>query len=195
MKFYVSEPQVSDANVPLVTYVQGTGCSSHFAKRNGRVLKGVRALVYDTFVRRARVVMVEKPSVVLFDDQDDRPMQDTCSSQFFYEHTLDRWAEAIAASVRSEYTLPGVNDASTLVLGISEGGMVGVRVSNILPDVTHVASLAGGGPDHMYVAAEYVRRRSLDPEELVYDCWREIQTAGTFFSPGVIRLIGADRVS
>ncbi len=54
--------------------------------------------------------------------------------------------------------------------------MVAVRVSNVLPSVTHAASLAGGGPNHMYVLAEYVRRRGLDPQAIVYDCWREVQT-------------------
>ena len=28
----------------------------------------------------------------------------------------------------------------------------------------------------MYVAAEHVRQRGLDPEKLVYECWREVQS-------------------
>ena len=175
VKFYVSEPQVPSKKLPLVVYVQGTGCSSHFIKREGRVFTGVPSLVYETFRGRARVAMVEKPGVEPFDDPGNRPMQESCRSEFFYEHTLDRWSEAIAAAIKSAHALPGVDDMSTLVLGISEGGMVAVRVSNVLPKVTHVASLAGGGPNHMYVLSEYLRRRGLDPEELVYDCWRSVQ--------------------
>ena len=173
--FYVSEPRIPDEQLPLVVYVQGTGCSSHFTMRGGRVFQGIHGLLYDTFRGRARVAMVEKPGVEPFDDQGKRSMQDSCRSEFFYEHTLDRWSEAIAAAIQSAHSLPGVDDTSTLVLGISEGGMVAVRVSNVLPKVTHVASLAGGGPNHMYVFAEYLRRRDLDPEELVYDCWRKVQ--------------------
>ena len=176
VRFYVSEPQRSIEKLPLVVYVQGTGCSSHFTRRNGQVLKGVHSLVYDVLRGRARVAVVEKPGVEPFDDPGDRPMQESCRPEFFYEHTLDRWSEAIAAAIRSAHALPGVDESSTLVLGTSEGGMVAVRVSNVLPSVTHAASLAGGGPNHMYVLAEYVRHRGLDPQELVYDCWREVQT-------------------
>ena len=174
--FYVSKPHVPDERVPIVVYIQGTGCSSHFSMRGGQVFTGVHSLVYDTFVGRARVAMVEKPGVEPFDDPGERSMQESCRQEFFYEHTLDRWSEAIAAAIRSAHTLPGIDDTSTLVVGVSEGGMVAVRVSSVLRKVTHVASLAGGGPNHMYVAAEYVRRRGLDPEVLVYDCWREVQT-------------------
>ena len=53
--------------------------------------------------------------------------------------------------------------------------MVAIRASNVLPSVTHVASLAGGGPNHLYVVAEYVRRRNLDPDEIVFDCWKQVQ--------------------
>lgn len=174
--FYVSEPELPDDKLPLVVYVQGTGCSSHFTRRNGQVLAGAHRLVYDVLRGRARVAVVEKPGVEPFDDPGNRPMQESCRPEFFYEHTLDRWSEAIAAAIRSAHALPGVDDSSTLALGISEGGMVAVRVSSLLPSVTHAASLAGGGPNHMYVFAEYLRRRGLDPQELVYDCWREVQT-------------------
>ena len=176
VRFYVSEPQLPNDKVPLVVYVQGTGCSSHFTRRNGQVLKGVHSLVYDVLRGRARVAVVEKPGVEPFDDPGNRPMQESCRPEFFYEHTLDRWAEAIAAAIRSAHALAGVDDSRTLALGISEGAMVAVRVSNVLPSVTHAASLAGGGPNHMYVLAEYVRRRGLDPQEIVYGCWREVQT-------------------
>ena len=183
--FYVSEPQAPDEKVPLVVYVQGTGCTSHFLQREGRVFTGLHGLVHKTFRGRARVAIVEKPGVEPFDDQGERSMQEFCRPEFFYEHTLDLWSEAIAAAIRSAQTFPGIDDSSTLVVGISEGGMVAIRVSSILPNVTHAASLAGGGPNHMYVYAEFLRRRGLDPEELVYDCWRDVQW------PTTTRMTGA----
>lgn len=73
----------------------------------------------------------------------------------------DRWS----AAMRSAHTLPCVDSASTSVIGISEGGTSAVRVSNLLAESTHVASLQGGGPNRMHVAAECVRRRGLDAEE------------------------------
>jgi dipeptidyl aminopeptidase/acylaminoacyl peptidase len=87
---------------------------------------------------------------------------------------LRRAREAITASIKAAQKLPGVDGSRTLVIGASEGGIVAVRVSNVLPSVTHAASLAGGGPVHLYDLAEYVRRRGLDPENEVYGCWQQI---------------------
>jgi pimeloyl-ACP methyl ester carboxylesterase len=175
VSFYLSEPEPTEEPLPLIVFVQGTGCSSHFTGREGRVLKGIPNLLHDVVGARARVLAVDKAGVEFLDDQRGRPMQEACSSRFFQEHTLDRWTEAIASSIRSARTLPSVDGSRTLVAGISEGAMVAVRVSNILPGVTHAASLSGGGPNHLHVLAEYVRRRGLDPEELVFGCWSKVQ--------------------
>jgi hypothetical protein len=60
------------------------------------------------------------------------------------------------------------------VVGGSEGGVVAVHVSNVLRSVTHVAAIAGGGPNHLFILADYVRRKNLDPEVEVYGCWSEV---------------------
>lgn len=175
IRFYISEPPMPARVLPLVVYVQGTGCSSHFTKRGANILKGVESLMYDVFLGQARVLIVEKPGVRFLDDQGELNMQESCRPEFFFEHTLERWAEAIVAAIRSAHSLPLVSNASTLVVGISEGGIVAVRVSNLFDNVTHVASLSGGGPNHLYVAAEYIRQLGLDPEQHVYDCWQRVQ--------------------
>ena len=53
------------------------------------MFKDIHSLVYDTFFGRARVAMVEKPGVELFDDPGERSMQKSCRPEFFSEHTLD----------------------------------------------------------------------------------------------------------
>lgn len=175
INFFISESPDAAPMLPLTVFVQGTGCSSHFRQDNGRISTGIGRLMYEVFNGRAKVLIVEKPGVELFDDQGERPMQEACRPAFFVEHTLDRWAEAIAASIRAAHTLASVDGTSTLVVGHSEGGMVAVRVSNALAAVTHVASLAGGGPNHLYTVAEYIRGQDLDPERLVFDCWDQVQ--------------------
>jgi len=52
--------------------------------------------------------------------------------------------------------------------------VVAVHVTNVMPSVSHAASIAGGGPNHLFVLAEYVRRQGLDPEGEVYGCWAKI---------------------
>ncbi|HEX6838567.1 MAG TPA: hypothetical protein VF334_18445 [Polyangia bacterium] len=74
-----------------------------------------------------------------------------CSAEFLREHMLSRWAEAVAAAIRSAVKLPEVDPRRLLVVGWSEGGIVAARVAADHPRmVTHVASLAGGGPTQLF---------------------------------------------
>lgn len=162
------------APLPLMVWVQGTGCASLFGRDGKRITQGVQVLLHDVAAGRARVLAVEKPGVEFLDAQPDAGNSGTCRPEFLREHTLDRWAEAIGASIQAAWKLPGVDSSRTLVIGASEGGIVAVHVSNVLPTVTHAASLSGGGPIHLYDFAEFVRRRKLDPEKEVYDCYKDI---------------------
>ena len=90
------------------------------------------------------------------------------------EFTLDRWATTIADAIQTAQKLPGVDTSKTLVIGISEGGIVAMRVSNVSPAVTHAASLSGGGPVYLFHLAEFMRSKGLDAEKEVYACWSDI---------------------
>lgn len=168
--FYLSASSADHA-VPLAVFVQGTGCSSHFERQGDRILQGAHTLLNDVVGGRARVLAVEKPGVQFLDKQPDASNAKTCRPEFLMEHTLDRWTEAIVASITAAQGLPGIDRSRTLVVGASEGGVVAVHVSNVLGSVTNVASIAGGGPNHLFVLADYVRHKSLDPEVEVYSCW------------------------
>jgi pimeloyl-ACP methyl ester carboxylesterase len=85
------------------------------------------------------------------------PAAANTSEEFRREYTLDRWAEAVSAAVRAARTLPFVDATRTLVLGHSEGGLVACRVAAMNAFVTHVASLAGGGPTRLFSMIELAR--------------------------------------
>ena len=173
--FYVSEAPDTDTPAPLVVFVQGTGCSSHFTTAGRRILAGLPSLLHQVVGSRTRVLAVEKPGVEYLDDQGDRSMQEACRPQFAREHTLERWTEAIAAVIRASRRLPRIDASRTMVVGISEGAIVAVRVSNVEPAVTHAAALSGGGPNHLFVLADYVRKLGLDPEQEVFTCWERVR--------------------
>jgi len=173
--FFLSDAAEQGTASPLVVYIQGTGCSSHFVGAEERILAGVPSLLHRTLAGGARVMAVEKPGVEYLDDQGERPMQEGCRPQFAHEHTLERWAEAIAAAIRAARELPQIDESRAMVIGISEGGVVAVRVSNIEPSVTHAASLSAGGPNHLFVLAEFIRERGLDPTQEVFECWDQVQ--------------------
>jgi pimeloyl-ACP methyl ester carboxylesterase len=102
----------------------------------------------------AHVIVVEKPGVQFLDNPRQPGSAEGASNDFLQEHTLPRWAEANRAALLAARTLSNVNLSKTLVIGHSEGGLVAARVSRLVPEVTHVASLAGGGPVQLFSLAE-----------------------------------------
>jgi dienelactone hydrolase len=171
--FYLSNGS-TDRSLPLAVFVQGSGCASLFHRQGERIMQGAFVLLLDATRGRARVLVVEKPGVQFLDKQADPADAKTCPAEFLAEHTLDRWTEAIVASIKAAHQLPGIDGSKTLLIGGSEGGVVAVHATNVMPSVTHVASIAGGGPNHLFVLADFMRRNGLDPEVEVYGCWAKI---------------------
>jgi pimeloyl-ACP methyl ester carboxylesterase len=172
--FYLSTEQAPSHPVPLIVWIQGTGCSSQFVSVDGRMSRGLQGVLYSVARGRARILAVEKPGVEFLDDPPDDGDAGVCRPGFRTEFTLDRWATTIADAIQTAQKLPGVDTSKTLVIGISEGGIVAMRVSNVSPVVTHAASLSGGGPVYLFHLAEFMRSKGLDPEKEVYACWSDI---------------------
>jgi len=154
--FYLSIPGDSSpgAKLPVALIIQGSGCQSLFRKRGEQVYGGQQNLFLRPAKGRVRVLAVEKPGVKFLDAPARPGSAEGSSEEFRSEHTLPRWAEANIAALRAAWTLPGIDTSRTLVLGHSEGGIVAARIAATLPNVTHVASLAGGGPTQLFSLAE-----------------------------------------
>lgn len=167
--FYVSERPTSGARVPLIVWVQGTGCSSHFELRDEHIWSGILDLVREAAGDRAAVMAVEKPGVKYLEAGPER-LED-CPAEFWRQYTLESWSSTIATAIEMARKLPGIDGSRVLVMGHSEGGIVAMRVSNVGRGVTHAASLSGGGPTYLFHMAEFMRQKGIDPEHAVYDCW------------------------
>ena len=172
--FYLSTQPAASHPVPLIVWIQGTGCSSQFVSVGGRMSRGLQGVLYSVARDRARILAVEKPGVEFLDDPQDDGDARNCRPKFRDEFTLDRWAATIADAIQAAQKLPGIDTSRTLVIGISEGGIVAMRASNISPAVTHAASLSGGGPVYLFHLAEFMRSKGLDAEKEVYACWADI---------------------
>ncbi len=174
LTFYLSVPPADGHPLPLIVWIQGTGCSSHFVTAGGRMSRGLQGILSAVARGRARVLAVEKPGVEFLDDPPDDGDARGCRPEFREAFTLDRWATTIADAIQAAEKMPGVDSSKALVIGMSEGGIVAMRVSNVSPQVTHVASLSGGGPVYLFHLAEFMRGKGLDPEKEVYACWNDI---------------------
>ena len=185
--FYLSEPVADDARgpLPLVVYVHGSGATSHFTRRRGRLIpRNGHIGVFDVAKDRARVLIVEKPGVTLGDDP--RTGAERAGSETFRrEHTLELWADAVGAAIGAAHELPDIDGGRTVVIGHSEGGIVACRVGRVYGDrVSHVAILAGGGPTQLFSLVQLARRGEFftrisdDPEQRVrhvLDSWAKIR--------------------
>jgi len=182
--FYLSKAAAGQNPLPLVAFIEGSGCGSRFEQRNGKIRPaGGHIVVADVFKDKARVLIVEKPGVkYLFQPQEG--CKD--SLEFNRELTLERWTEANEAAIRAARKLPLISKDKTLVVGHSEGGLVACRVARNLPQiVTHVSTIAGGGASQLYDLlalarqGEFFDEVSYDPKErvsYVLDKWKDIQT-------------------
>jgi dienelactone hydrolase len=182
--FYLSVPMGPNptAKRPVVLFVGGSGCQSAFRKQGEHIAGGYQNLVLQEAKGRVRVLIVEKPGVKFLDAPNHPGSAEAASEEYLKEHTLPRWAEANKAALRAVWTLPDIDSKRTLVVGHSEGGIVAARVAAELPEVTHAASLAGGGPTQLFdLAASRGQARPGDEPgdaqrrmERVYDEFQEI---------------------
>jgi dienelactone hydrolase len=184
--FYLSVAPAKQpaARRPLILFIPGSGCQSAFRKLGGRVSGGYHTVLLQEAKGRARVLVVEKPGVNYLDVQPPGvSLEKVASKEFLKEHTLPRWAGANSAALRAAWALPGVDATRALVVGHSEGGLVAARVAAELRQVTHVASLAGGGPTQLYdFVANAARPRPGDKPgdagrrvQGVFDAWAQIR--------------------
>lgn len=163
--FYLSkraEGEAGDAKLPLVLCVQGSGSQSVFLEaptpEGKRIASGgPEAAVLSQFKGKVRVLVVEKPGVEFLVQPKQPGGAEEGSEEFRREHTLERWVEALNAGLRAAMTLPGVDGTRVLALGHSEGGQVVGHLAAVNASVTHVATLAGGGPTQLFDLIELAR--------------------------------------
>ncbi len=182
--FYLIDHADDSAALPLILFVQGSGAQSSFMRIGNHIGGGIQTLLHSLATGRARTLIVEKPGVAFLDDPDHPGSAVGASEEYLWEFTAERWTEANLAALRAALNLPGVDPSRTLAIGHSEGGLIAGMVAAREPKVTHVASLAGGGPTQLFDLLEiYARMQGDDdtPEaiaarrEHVLAKWREIE--------------------
>jgi pimeloyl-ACP methyl ester carboxylesterase len=168
---------------PVALLVGGSGGQSLFRKIGEHVGGGAQNLLLQEAGNRARVLVVEKPGVRYLDSPPRPGSAEGARPEFLEEHTLERWVEANAAALRAAWTLPGIDRSRTLAVGHSEGGLVVACLAAKMPEITHVASLAGGGPTQLFSLLEIVAAARPDDQpgdaakrrQAVFDEWAKIE--------------------
>jgi pimeloyl-ACP methyl ester carboxylesterase len=182
ISFFLSKTEKQNA-LPIVLYIEGSGCGSRFEERSGKIQPaGGHIVVAEVFKDKARVLIVEKPGVKYLSQP-----QNGCKDlgEFNREHTFERWVEANEAAIRAARKLPHIRQDKALVVGHSEGGLVACRIARNLPQiVTHVSPIAGGGGTQLFDLLSLARQgeffNDVSPDgerrvQFVLDKWKEIQ--------------------
>jgi Putative esterase len=138
---YLTDPGANDDR-PLIVVLQGSGCASHFFKRDGQISGGWHSFVRSAAMGRAQVLLVEKPGVQTFDSPAKQGSAEHCSDDFRREHTGPRWLTALRAAIDAAMALRGMRPKAMIAMGHSEGGVYAPRLALIDPRITHVVSLA-----------------------------------------------------
>ena len=161
--FYLDGDQTTP--LPIVLSILGSGAYSNFIQRGDRTLDAHRT-TREVFAGKAHILIVEKPGVEFLEQHPNRGTAVDGSAEFRREHTLERWAEAVSASLQAAWAMPLADHRRCLLVGHSEGAIVAARVAAQNPFVTHVASLAGAGPTQLYDLLESARAQP-DPDQAV----------------------------
>lgn len=143
--FYLSENN-SNQSLPLIIYVQGSGNTSLFRKDvSGRIIPQAGHIgLVEQLNNKARLLIVEKPGVQTFQQDDHNP-------EFDQRFSLDSWVKQIKKA--AEYVLNNqlANRSRVMVIGHSEGGVVSATLSKQMnPIITHTAILAGEGLSQLF---------------------------------------------
>jgi pimeloyl-ACP methyl ester carboxylesterase len=159
ISFFLSQPV--EAEVPLVLYVQGSGCHSLFRRDgSGRLRGGHQLLLLRAAAERARLLAVEKPGVPFLHHPESGGTSEACPRTFLEQHTLPRWVGALRAALDVSMSSAGTARSPILVVGHSEGAIVAANLAAADPRISHVALLSGSGPTQLYDLLTVTRRRS-----------------------------------
>jgi predicted esterase len=155
IKFYLSKEESRTRKLPLLVWIQGSGCHSLFrretkGKNKGKILGGQQNLLRDILKGRAHVMAVEKSGVSYLDSPISGGTAKNCTDVFLREHTLEKWANRISVAISSICKMHLVNENKIAIIGHSEGGATAALVAVMNHKVKVVAILSATGGTQLY---------------------------------------------
>lgn len=158
VEYYISGS--GGSALPLVLFIHGSGCASVFGLTpDGKVYGGLQNLVLGERGESVRVMVVEKPGVNFADAPPNPGTAEGCPEAFLFEHTAERWTEALRAALADALARPaadtGIDASQVLVMGHSEGADMAAHLTDAINAerpgaVTHTALLAGAGITQLF---------------------------------------------
>jgi len=142
----------------LIFFYGGSGCRSWHSVMPGYV-KGIGV--------DARILVLNKRFVP------DAPSSSrTCSTKFNRANNPEQWASDYSEFITAQLAATMPRPRNVVLVGVSEGALVAVKVARLLPEITHVA-IIGSGAWSMRTSLRELHLRGAIPFN-VDDEWKKL---------------------
>lgn len=146
--YYLPSDRLTD---PLVIGIQGSGCDSHFSKKNGVVYGNLPPMIGRPLKGKAAILIVEKSGVAPF-EQNMKADVTGCPEEFRKNFNIDSWTDTLkraATDLQKRYQL---KPSKLIIIGHSEGAGSAANLASKIPEATHVISMSGGSGTAVFQA-------------------------------------------
>ena len=119
--FYLSR-HPPEQQLPLILFIQGTGCGSAFIEEDGRIISGLQSVLLEASHGSAVVMTVEKPGVRFLDSVPNPGDSRKCRPEFIRGYSLDSWCSTLVRALRVAHGFLGIDRSRTLVIAVKLKG-------------------------------------------------------------------------
>ncbi len=148
LHFYMNDPGAKTAARPLVIWLDGSGCGSHFFIRKGKLYNTYYGVLAAMTRSRAWIAAPEKRGVP-FGDPGHEGSGENCSQEYTDHATKEQRVSDGVLLIKALQS-QGWVDGNILLVGHSEGAVVAAGIAERVPEISHVAFLSGNGPTQMF---------------------------------------------
>ena len=157
--YYMSRPKAAKA--PILLMIQGSGCVPVVNQSGGQIYSTVFGMFPFGAEGRFTVIAVEKPHSGQEKGQAAGSARG-CSAAFNEDFTAESWLAALQAALADARREAWVDRTRTLVIGVSEGGVMAALLASHDPLVTDVVSMGGSGTTQLFDFIENAYRHCFD---------------------------------
>jgi len=156
VEYYISK---TDKPVPLVLWIQGSGCRPAFAEASpGDYASTIFSFTTLAQEKKISMMVVNKP----FSPRkvpSSRGVSTDCPNEFNSKFSVDLWSKHLSLALNHARNLPWVDDTKVLLIGTSEGATMAAKLAGFDKSITNIALVGATGPSQLFdfIAKVYLK--------------------------------------
>ena len=169
--YYLSRPKAPKA--PLLLMIHGSGCTSVIVEQGAQTYSTLFGLMPFGGEGRYAVMAVEKPHAAEAKARSPGSAVG-CSKAFNEDFTAESWLAALRVALADARREAWIDHERTLVIGISEGGVMASLLASHDPLVTDVAVAGASGTTQLFDFIENAYHHCFDSSLCLEDLERKL---------------------